>query len=248
MLKLGVNIDHVATLRQARYARDLSNENCEPDILVAAHHAICGGADSITVHPRADGRHMQVEDVRRLKDVLNVPLNMEMGATPAMWQLALEIKPAFVCIVPETREEITTEGGLDVIATRPILTEMLPSLRAAGIQVSLFIDPVFAQIEAASTLLADMVEFHTGAFANSSGEERQTEIQRLITAAQSATSAGLQANAGHGITYKNLPELFVIPHLVELNIGHSIVSRAVFTGLEQAVREMRVAMNAYPCH
>lgn len=246
MIQLGVNIDHVATLRQARYARDPENFNREPCILSAAEAAIAGGADSITVHPRADGRHMQIDDVRLLRARLTVPLNMEMGATEAMLALALAERPAFVCIVPETREEITTEGGLDAVGSRDILAVMIPELRRAGVKTSLFIDASPVQVEAAATLQADMIELHTGCFANARGDRRIEEIARLAGASRLAHGAGLQVNAGHGITPGNLPDLFAIPHLAELNIGHSIVSRAVFVGLTTAVAEMRAAMNAYP--
>lgn len=245
MIKLGVNIDHVATLRQARYARDPENFNREPDILEAARAAIAGGADSITVHPRADGRHMQVEDVRLLRSELAVPLNMEMGATTAMLELALAERPAFVCIVPETREEVTTEGGLDVLGSRDVLAGMIPLLRAAGVKVSLFIDPDPAQVEASAELAADMIELHTGCFANARGEEREKEISRLVAAAELGHASGLQVNAGHGINFTNLPDLFRVPHLAELNIGHSLVARAIFSGFTAAVSEMRSAMNAY---
>ena len=245
MILLGVNIDHVATLRQARYARDPENFNREPSILDAAGAAVAGGADSITVHPRADGRHMQVDDVRLLRARLKVPLNMEMGATEPMLRLALEERPAFVCIVPETREEVTTEGGLDAVASRGILAEMIPALQGAGIKVSLFIDAEPAQVEAAAALRADMIELHTGCFANARGAERAAEVARLADASRRAHAAGLQVNAGHGITLANLPDLLAIPHLAELNIGHSIVSRAVFIGLTAAVAEMRAAMNSY---
>ncbi len=246
MLKLGVNIDHVATLRQARYARDPDNFNREPDILAAAEAAIAGGADSITVHPRADGRHMQVADVRSLRAELSVPLNMEMGATPAMLELALAERPAFVCIVPETREEVTTEGGLDVLGNRAVLADMIPRLRAAGILVSLFIDPDPAQVGASAELAADMIELHTGCFANAQGVAREREISRLIQAAEIGHASKLQVNAGHGINFANLPDLFRVPHLAELNIGHSLVARAIFNGFTTAVAEMRAAMNAYP--
>lgn len=245
MILLGVNIDHVATLRQARYARDPQNFNREPSILAAAAAAVAGGADSITVHPRADGRHMQVDDVRLLRAHLNVPLNMEMGATEPMLRLALEERPAFVCIVPETREEVTTEGGLDAVASRGILAEMIPALRKAGIKVSLFLDAEPAQVDVAAALGADMIELHTGCFANAQGAERSAEVARLAEASRLAHTSGLQVNAGHGITLSNLSDLFSIPHLAELNIGHSIVSRAVFIGLSAAVAEMRAAMNAY---
>jgi len=245
-LKLGVNIDHVATLRQARYARDIHSPICEPDVLEAARAAVRGGGDSITVHPRADGRHMQRDDVRMLRRELTVPLNMEMGATEEMEALALEVRPAFVCIVPETREEVTTEGGLDAVGSRKTLEAMVPRLQAAGIAVSLFLDPEAAQVAVSRDVGAEMVELHTGGLANATGTARADEVARLARAAEAAHGAGLQVNAGHGITLRNLREVFAVPHLAELNIGHTLVSRAVFTGLEQAVREMRAAMDAYP--
>ena len=243
-MKLGVNIDHVATLRQARYARDRATPNREPSVLEAAAAAVAGGADSITVHPRADERHILREDVRDLRHSLSVPLNMEMGATAAMEEFALEILPAFVCIVPETRQEITTEGGLDVVASFALLERMVPRLRAAGIRVSLFIDPKPEQVAASVCLRADMIELHTGCFSNSFGAGRAAEIARLEHASRQAFAAGLQVNAGHGINYTNLRELLAVPHLAELNIGHTIVSRALTVGLRQAVAEMREAMDS----
>lgn len=245
-LLLGVNIDHVATLRQARYATMLGTHNVEPDIVMAAHAAVEGGADSITMHPRADGRHVQLSDVEAVRREVKIPLNMEMGNTPEMVEAALRIRPEFVCLVPEKREEITTEGGLDVVANEAALRESLPKFRAAGIKVSLFIDPVEEQVRMAAGLGAEMIELHTGAFANQQGAAREAEIQRLIAAAELGHSLGLQVNAGHGINYDNLDELFAVPHLVELNIGHTLVSRAVFVGLAEAVREMRELMNDYP--
>lgn len=242
-MKLGVNIDHVATVRQARYARDPRSPNREPDLLAAAAEAVAGGGDSITVHPRSDGRHVQREDVRALRQVLPVPLNMEMGATPEMEAFALEVLPAFVCIVPETREEITTEGGLDVVASYAVLERMVPRLRDAGILVSLFIDPEPAQVAASACLAAHAVELHTGCFANASAESKPAEVLRLAHAARQAHAEGIQVNAGHGINYTNLAALLAVPHLVELNIGHSIVSRAIVVGLRQAVAEMRALLS-----
>ena len=241
-MKLGVNIDHVATLRQARYARDPGSPNREPDLLAAAAEAVAGGGDSITVHPRSDGRHVQREDVRALRQVLPVPLNMEMGATPEMEAFALEVRPAFVCIVPETREEITTEGGLDVVASYAVLERMVPRLRDAGIVVSLFIDPEPEQVAASACLAAHSVELHTGGFANASAGSQAAEVQRLAHAARQAHAEGIQVNAGHGINYTNLAALLAVPHLVELNIGHSIVSRAIVVGLRQAVAEMKALL------
>jgi len=246
MRLLGVNIDHVATLRQARYATMLESPNAEPDVLAAADAAIAGGADSITVHPRGDGRHIQREDVRQLKGHLRVPLNMEMANTDEMLDFALEVLPAYACLVPEKREEVTTEGGLDVISHQQALAKTIPQLQKAGIKVSLFIDPDKAQVLGSSELGADMVELHTGAFANARAEQRKDELGRLIAGARLAEELGLQVNAGHGINYHNIEELFSVPHLVELNIGHALVTRALFTGLETAVRDMRAAMQRYP--
>ncbi|QQL46394.1 pyridoxine 5'-phosphate synthase [Sulfuriroseicoccus oceanibius] len=245
-MKLGVNIDHVATLRQARYATMLDNHNAEPNVVMAAFAAVEGGADSITMHPRADGRHVQLSDVEAVRAEVDVPLNMEMGNTPEMVEAALRIKPDYVCLVPETREELTTEGGLDVVTHAAALRESLPKLQAAGIEVSLFIDPVDEHVRMAAELGAEMIELHTGAFANHLGEEREAELERLKAAAELGHSLGLQVNAGHGINYQNLEDLFAVPHLAELNIGHTLVSRSVFVGLVEAVREMREGMDAYP--
>jgi pyridoxine 5-phosphate synthase len=242
MPKLGVNIDHVATLRQARYARDPASPLREPDLLEAARAALAGGGDSLTVHPRADRRHVQPGDVRLLRARIAAPLNMEMGATAEMAALALELRPAFVCIVPETREEVTTEGGVDVRQSFAVLSDLIPRLRGAGIAVSLFIDPEADAVDASAELGADMVELHTGAFANSLAAP--AEVARLAAAAVRARAAGLQVNAGHGLNYRNLAALAAVPHLAELNIGHTIVARAVAVGLRQAVAEMRAAIDA----
>jgi pyridoxine 5-phosphate synthase len=246
-LKLGVNIDHVATLRQARYATMLDSPNAEPALLEAARVCEGAGADSITVHLRADRRHIQDGDVVLLREHIATKLNFELGNTPEIVEIALEVKPDFVCLVPENRQEITTEGGLDAVAHRRDLEATIGRMRDAGIAVSLFIDPDAAQIEAARELNSDMVELHTGAFANTAGrpDAQGCELQRLIEGAKRAHDAGLQVNAGHGINTRNLVQLYQVPHLVELNIGHHIVSRAVFIGLESAVREMREAMDGY---
>lgn len=236
---LGVNIDHVATLRQARYATMPDSHNAEPSVLEAARLAQAGGADSITLHVRGDRRHMQDNDAFLVRKEIPLPLNLEMGNTPEMVELALRLKPDFVCIVPETREEITTEGGLDAVAHFDELVPTMKSMREAGIKVSLFIDPDLAQIEAARELSSPMIELHTGCFANETGIKRSEEISRLTAAASLAHQYGIQVNAGHGINYTNLEELLQVPHLHELNIGHTIVSRALFVGMEQAVREMR---------
>ena len=245
-LTLGVNIDHVATLRQARYARTPEAHNVEPDLVAAA--AICerAGAQSITVHLRADRRHLQDLDLARLRASVRTKLNMEMGNTPEILAIALQVRPGDVCLVPENRQEITTEGGLDAASQQAGLAPTVAQLNAAGIRVSLFIDPLDAQIRAAVALGAPAVELHTGAFANAVGGAQTDELERLRSAALLAASLGLQVNAGHGLSYQNLPALLnVVPRLGELNIGHSIVSRAVFVGLERAVGEMLKLMETY---
>ncbi len=242
-MQLGVNIDHVATLRQARYARMQGHANVEPDILQAASACERAGAHGITVHLRDDARHIQRADVERLRASVMSKLNLEIGNTPGAVAAALEILPDDVCMVPENRMEVTTEGGLDVVDAGEALARSVDRLHAAGIRVSLFIDPEAAQIEAAARLGVEMVELHTGAFANESREQMR-ELQRLHQAAVLAHRMGLQVNAGHGINYSNIALIRSLPHVVELNIGHAIVCRALFCGLEQAVREMLAAMNA----
>jgi len=247
-LLLGVNVDHVATLRQARYALLPDSPNAEPCPVAASLAAQKAGADSITVHVRADRRHMQERDVFEIKEACDIPINLEMGNTPEMLEMALKLMPDFVCLVPETREEVTTEGGLDVISNEVALTETVTILQSKGIKVSLFIDPELDHIEASARIGAKMIELHTGCFANAIGDssgERAAEIQRLVKASELGNNLGLQVNAGHGINYENLHELFVVPHLKELNIGHSIVARSVFTGFENAVSEMISLMGAY---
>jgi pyridoxine 5-phosphate synthase len=241
-VKLGVNIDHVATLRQARYAFTLDSPNAEPDLVAAASACERAGCHGITIHLRADRRHIQDRDVERLRASINTKLNLEMGNTPQILDIALRILPEEVCLVPENRAEITTEGGLDAAGQIKSLTSTVERLQTAGIRVSLFIEPEAAQIEAARQLGAEMVELHTGAFANALGQDREREIQRLRTAADHANRFGIQVNAGHGINYTNIREILSIPHLSELNIGHSIISRAVFTGLERATADMLAAM------
>lgn len=236
---LGVNIDHIATLRQARFATMLDSPNAEPSVLAAANMARLGGADSITLHVRSDRRHMQDADAFEVRKNNPLPLNFEMGNTPEMVQLALELKPDYICLVPETREEITTEGGLDVLTHFDEIRPTMQIMKEAGIKVSLFIEADLKQIEAAIKLKSPMIELHTGSFANSFDEEREQEIARLTAAAKLAHSHGVQVNAGHGINYTNIKDILRIPHLHELNIGHTIVSRAIFVGLEQAVREMK---------
>lgn len=239
---MGVNIDHVATLRQARYAQMPGSHNEEPRILEAARECEAAGAHSITIHLREDRRHIQDRDVELLRQELKIPMNLEMGNTPEIVDIACRVRPAFVCLVPENRREITTEGGLDVVGNRAAIAVSTRRLQAAGIKVSLFINPDAAQVEAAGAAGADMIELHTGEYANHTGAERQAELERLIAAGVQGHALGLQINAGHGITTANLPPLFAIPHLVELNIGHHIISRALIVGLRAAVREMLDAM------
>ena len=245
-LLLGVNIDHVATLRQARYALLPDSPNAEPSPLQAALDAMAGGADSITIHVRADRRHMQDRDAFEVRAGCPLPLNLEMGVTAEMLALALELKPEFVCLVPETREEVTTEGGLDVAGRIGEVRRCVGELRDAGIRVSLFIDPDGHQVEAAAAVAAEMVELHTGCFANAAADDVEAEVTRLVESARMAAGMDLQVNAGHGISYTNLSRLFAVPFLAELNIGHSIVSRAMRVGMEAAVGEMRDLMALYP--
>jgi pyridoxine 5-phosphate synthase len=239
---LGVNIDHIATLRQARYAGDHQAFNAEPSPLQAALDAVEGGADSITIHVRGDRRHMQDSDAFEIRDKVAVPLNLEMGITEEMLGLALALKPAFACLVPESRKEITTEGGLDVCGSLEATRAAVSRLQNASILVSLFIDPDAAQIAAAAATGAEMIELHTGAFANALGAAADAELARLVAGANAGHAAGLQVNAGHGINYTNLDAILTVPHLAELNIGHSIIARATRVGLVQAVREMKHRM------
>jgi pyridoxine 5-phosphate synthase len=246
MILLGVNIDHCATLRQARY-RDASatfGGAVEPDPVTFAISAERAGADGITVHLREDRRHIQERDVWRLRESLGTRLNLEMACTPAMTELALKLKPEFVCLVPENRQEITTEGGLDVLGSRDRVRACVDAMNAAGIKTSLFIDPDEPQLDLAAQLQAPFVELHTGAYANAYyTPRRESEFQRLRIGAVHAHERGLQVNAGHGINYVNIAEVRTLPHLHELNIGHSIVSRALLNGVVEAVREMKQRMN-----
>lgn len=247
MILLGVNIDHCATLRQARYRNAAGQEggNVEPDPVELALVAEQAGADGITVHLREDRRHIQERDVFRLRERIRTRLNLEMACTPAMTDFALKLKPDFVCLVPESREEITTEGGLDVVKNREKVARVTDAMNAAGIKTSLFIDADEPQIELAAKLKAPFIELHTGAYANAyHGPQRATELKRLIVGARRAHAIGLTVNAGHGINYVNIAEVRTIPHLHELNIGHSIVSRALTTGFAAAVAEMKRLMNA----
>ena len=244
-LLLGVNIDHVATLRQARYATMLGTPNVEPCPLEAARDAMAGGADSITLHVRGDRRHMQEADAFAIRESVDLPLNFEMARTPEMIDLALRLKPDFACLVPENRQEISTEGGLDALGLREHLVSVIGELQGAGIRGSLFIDPDPEQVRAAADLGVGMVELHTGCYANASGAERNPERDRLSVAAREGTRLGLQVNAGHGINYQNIRGVFEVHGLAELNIGHTIVSRALRVGMTRAVEEMRALMADY---
>ena len=246
MILLGVNIDHCATLRQARYrdAGRVAGGNVEPDPTALAVLAERAGADGITVHLREDRRHIQERDVWRLRETIATRLNLEMACTPAMLAFALQLKPESVCLVPENRQEVTTEGGLDVVGNEARVREVVDAMRAAGILTSLFISPDEAQIELAARLRSPWIELHTGAYAEACGTPgRAAQLERLRRGAALAHQLGLVVNAGHGINYVNIAEVRTVPHLHELNIGHSILSRAVFTGIEEAVREMRIRMN-----
>jgi pyridoxine 5-phosphate synthase len=245
-LRLGVNIDHAATLRQARYARDQDSILVEPDPVQAALIAEKSGADSITAHLREDRRHIQDRDIFRLKESLATKLNLEMGNAPEIIAIALEVRPHDSCLVPENRNEVTTEGGLDCLTHRKALADTIVKLHDVGTIVSLFIDPDPDQIRAAADLKAEYIELHTGAFANATGEARKEELHRLIEGAKLAHDLGLRVNAGHGLNYANVRELFAVPYLEELNIGHSIISRALLTGLATAVAEMKSLCQAYP--
>ena len=246
-LRLGVNIDHVATLRQARYATMPESKNAEPDPILAASICERAGAGGIVAHLRTDRRHIQDRDIERLRQSIMTKLNLEMGNTEQIIDIALRIKPEEVCLVPEKREEVTTEGGLDVIAQRRELEPAIKRLQLAGIRVSLFIDPTLEQVDAAAQLGVEMVELHTGRLANSFTEKIQKEeLEQLRAAARAASESNLQVNAGHGINYKNIALINQVPCLTELNIGHSIVSRAMRVGLESAVKEMLAAMANYP--
>ena len=228
--KLGVNIDHVATLRQARKGNS-------PDPVGVALICEKAGADGITAHLREDRRHIQDDDMRRLASTVK-RLNMEMAVTDEMVGIAVRLRPHSCCLVPEKREELTTEGGLDAAGSFGHLKDSVARLMAAGIVVSIFIDPDFRQIEFAAKSGAEFIELHTGTYANSSGEKAQKEVERLAESAEFAKSLGLEVNAGHGIDYLNIDGILRIPHLVELNIGYSIICRSVFTGIGPAVSEM----------
>jgi pyridoxine 5-phosphate synthase len=240
---LGVNIDHVATVRQARYRDTPDSSNAEPCPVMAALEAESAGACCITAHLRADRRHIQDRDLYRLRELITTRLNLEMGNTPEIVEIALDLSPADVCLVPEHRAEVTTEGGLDCVANRSSLAPVIARLQEASIRVSLFIDPDPGQVRMASELGAPVIELHTGAFANAGGEAQRVELQRLTEAAVLAHSLGIVVNAGHGINYQNAFKIRELPHLIELNIGHSIVSRAIQVGIKEATREMFELLN-----
>jgi pyridoxine 5-phosphate synthase len=243
-LKLGVNIDHVATLREARYR---GREQGEPSPVEAALLCERAGAHGITAHLREDRRHIHDRDVAGLRRRLTTRFNLELANTPEIVAIALETKPDIVCLVPERRQEVTTEGGLDAAGQRRALSETRQRMNDAGIEVSLFIAPDPAQVEAASRIGAQFIELHTGTYADHfhHKHKRQAELERLIAAAIQAHQLGLKVNAGHGLNCPNVALLHLVPHLVELNIGHSIISRAVFIGLAPAVKEMLQAMKHY---
>lgn len=237
MLKLGVNIDHIATVREARY------RGCawgEPDPVAAALACEAAGALGITAHLREDRRHIQDRDVWKLRERIQTRLNLEMANAAEIVNIALKLKPDIVCLVPERRQEVTTEGGLDVAGNLAALKETRQRMNEAGIEVSLFIAPEARQIEAAARTGSQFIELHTGAFAEAFRHDRQAEAElgRLKSGAEQAHAFGLRVNAGHGLNYENLPVLLRVPHLVELNIGHSIVSRALTIGMETAVKQM----------
>jgi pyridoxine 5-phosphate synthase len=244
MLKLGVNIDHVATLREARYH---GRNHGEPDPVAAAALCEAAGAHGITMHLREDRRHIQDRDVFQVRARIRTRLNLEMANSPEIVRIALRLKPDIVCLVPERRQEVTTEGGLDAARQWRALRNTCRTLNAAGVEVSLFIAPDPEQVEGAARVGSQFIELHTGAFAEAFGNptRRKKEIKRLVAAAEQANSLGLQINAGHGLNYTNLGDLFTVRHLVELNIGHSIISRSITVGLETAVREMLRLMQPY---
>jgi pyridoxine 5-phosphate synthase len=235
-LRLGVNIDHVATIRNARGGD-------HPDPVRAAHIAAEAGADGITAHLREDRRHITDEDIDRLMAEIDLPLNLEMAATEEMLDIALRHKPHAACIVPERREERTTEGGLDADGHRDALEPVVGRLAEAGIRVSLFIEPNPRQVEAAIRLKAPVVEFHTGRYAHREGEARAEELKRIADCAALAVKNGIEPHAGHGLTFDNVIPVAAIPQLAELNIGHFLIGEAIFTGLHASVRRMRALMD-----
>jgi len=235
-LRLGVNLDHVATIRQARFTP-------YPDVMEAVRISERAGADGITLHLREDRRHIQPEDVYAAREIITTSMNLEMAATETMVAFAVNLRPEFCCIVPERREELTTEGGLNLAGNKQRLTQACQRLAAAKVKVSLFIEPTTAAIDATLVIGAPIVELHTGAYAGASGERQARELERLIQTAAYAAEVGLQVNAGHGLHCANVGAVAAIPQLKELNIGHAIVARALFIGLHAAVVEMKQAMS-----
>jgi len=236
-ISLGVNIDHVATLRQARRGR-------YPDPVHAALAAETAGADSITLHLREDRRHIQDHDVRALRGLLHTRMNLELAVTDEMLAIAAEVRPADCCFVPERRQEITTEGGLDVAAQAARVRDATTHLRQAGVRVALFIDPDPRQVEAAAHAGAPVIELHTGAYAQAAGAQAATELERLRAAARLGAGLGLEVHAGHGLNYHNVRPVAALREIVELNIGHALIAHALFVGLSAAVREMKALMAA----
>ena len=234
-IKLGVNIDHVATIRQARFTP-------YPDLMEIVKQVESAGADGITLHLREDRRHIQDADVETLRKTLTSKMNLEMAATAEMIGIAIKTRPEDCCLVPEKRQELTTEGGLDVIGQQAHLKRSCKALAEAGIEVSIFIEPGIDQISAAADVGAPVIELHTGTYANA-GADVAEELDRLIAAAEHAHQLGLIVNAGHGLDYSNLTPILRLPHLNELNIGHSIVARAMFVGMHAAVREMKLLLS-----
>jgi pyridoxine 5-phosphate synthase len=236
--RLSVNIDHIATIREAR-------KGTEPEPVAAAVLAELAGAEGVIAHLREDRRHIHDRDVRLLREIVQTKLNLEMAATEEMLRIALEVKPDVATLVPEKREELTTEGGLEVASRMAFLKEYIGRLQQAGIMVSLFIDPEEKQIAASKKIAADWVEIHTGAYANAgTAQEREREFSKIAEGARLAASLGLHVGAGHGLNYVNVGPIARVPEVEELNIGHSIISRAALVGLERAVREMREAINS----
>lgn len=235
-LRLGINIDHIATVRNAR-------GGFHPDPIRAIAIVKEAGANGITAHLREDRRHIIDSDMFRIKDSTDLPLNMEMAATEEMLKIALQVKPNACCIVPEKRTEVTTEGGLNVIGAVDVLKPYIAKLKDAGIKISLFVDPEEKQIEAASKLHADIVELHTGSYCHSSGAKRDVELKKIITAAKFASDFGLECHAGHGLCFETTPAIAAIENIVELNIGHFLVGEAIFVGLHESISKMRRIMD-----
>ena len=231
LVRLGVNIDHVATLRQVRKA-------VEPDPVSAAVACEMAGADQITIHLREDRRHIQNRDVRLIREVVKTALNLEMAATSEMQEIALALRPDAVCIVPERREEVTTEGGLNLVDASPSLGDLVATVKDAGIHATAFLDPDLRQINEAARFRFDAVEIHSGAYANAPPQRRAAELKKVKEAADAIRHLGMRVHAGHGLNYHNITALLTVPHLEEVNIGHSIVARAIMVGMERAVRDM----------